>query len=144
MIISIDSAHAFCYNDQLLHHTHTHMKRLHTLLVTAYLVLGLTLIVTTPFGNLRGQLVTHGGGAVLMKMSTDETLHSAADATVLQTDVTLAYARAAAARQLMLGILIFTLGGFIHAYQVLREERPVHITVKKRRQQLLYWLEMKV
>ncbi len=144
MIISIDSAQSFCYNDQLLHHTHTHMKRLHRSLVTTYLALGLALMVTTPFSDLRGQLVTHGGGALLTTLHSAENLHGAADAVTLQKDVTDAYARAAASRQLMLGILIFTLGGFIHVYQVLREERPVHITVKKRKQQLLYWLEMKV
>lgn len=121
------------------------MKRLHTLLVTAYLVLGLTLIVTTSFGDLRGQLITHGGGSLVINSDTQETLRGSADVVPPSTDdVNSAYARAAAARQLMLGVLIFTLGGFIHLYQVLREERPVRITVKKRRQQLLYWLEMRV
>jgi hypothetical protein len=55
-----------------------------------------------------------------------------------------AYASAAASRQLMLGVLLFTLGGFLHAYKILRDERPVRITVKKRKPMLLYWLEMKL
>lgn len=123
------------------------MKKIHALLVTAYLIGGLTLITTTPFSDLRGQLLVNSGGATLYSIgaANDEILHGAAnDPTVLSQAVTDAYASARASRQLMLGVLLFTLGGFMHAYGELRSERPVRITVKKRKPTMLFWLEMKL
>jgi len=122
------------------------MKKIHSFLVTAYMLGGLALMASTPFADLRGQVQTYNGGATLTVRALEtETLRGAADESVaLAQDTSDAYASAAASRQLMLGVLLFTLGGFLHAYQVLRDERPVHITVKKRKPMLLYWLEMKV
>lgn len=128
-------------------HTNIHMKKIHSFLVTAYMLGGLALMATTPFVDLRGQVQTYNGGATLTVRAThaEETLHGAAeDPTTLALEAANAYASAAASRQLMLGVLLFTLGGFLHAYQTLREERAVRITVKKRKPMLLYWLEMKL
>lgn len=123
------------------------MKKIHSFLVTAYLLGGIALMASTPFADLRGQVQTYNGGATLTVRGThaEEMLRGAADeSTDLAQKASDAYASAAASRQLMLGVLLFTLGGFLHAYQVLREERPVRITVKKRKPLLLYWLEMKL
>lgn len=123
------------------------MKKIHTFLVTAYMVVGLTLMAATPFADLRGQLMVNSGGATLysLEADADETLHGAADdPATLDRAAADAYASAAASRQLMLGVLLFTLGGFLHLYQTLREERPVRVTVKKRKPTMLFWLEMKI
>ncbi len=128
-------------------HTNIHMKKIHSFLVAAYMLGGLALMATTPFADLRGQVQMFNGGAMLSVRATNgtETLHGAAeDPAALAEEANAAYKSAAASRQLMLGVLLFTLGGFMHAYQVLRDERPVRITVKKRKPTLLYWLEMKV
>lgn len=128
-------------------HTNTHMKKIHSFLVAAYMLGGLALMATTPFADLRGQVQTFNGGAMLSVRAThgEEMLHGAAeDPTALAEEADAAYKSAAAARQLMLGVLLFTLGGMVHAYEVVRSERPVKITVKKRKPALLYWLEMKV
>jgi hypothetical protein len=128
-------------------HINIHMKKIHSFLVTAYMLGGLALMATTPFADLRGQVQTYNGGSTLSVRGThaEETLHGAPeDPTVLAHEAANAYASAAASRQLMLGVLLFTLGGMIHAYEVLRSERPVHITVKKRKPMMLFWLKMKV
>lgn len=113
-------------------------RRVHTILVTAYLIGGIALMATAPWQHLTGML-SHGGSTLM------EQLHGSADvsATLAQEALTEAE-KASASRQLLLGILLFTFGGFVHAYQRVRDERPVHITVKKRKPQLLYWLEMKL
>lgn len=122
-------------------HTNTSMKKIHSILVTAYLIGGLALMATTPFADLRGQVQTYNGGATLSVKG----LHGSADESVRLADEALDTAKSAAAsRHLMLGILLFTFGGMVHAYQTAREERPVHITVKKRKPILMYWLEMKL
>ncbi len=128
-------------------HTHIHMKKIHSFLVTAYMLGGLALMATTPFADLRGQVQTYNGGATLSVRAThaEETLRGAAeDPATLAQETNAAYKSAAASRQLMLGILLFTLGGMVHAYEVVRSERPVHITVKKRKPTMLFWLKMKV
>lgn len=113
-------------------------RRLHTVLVTAYLLGGLALMATTPWQHLTGML-SHGGSTLM------EQMHGSADMSATLAGEALAEAeQAAASRQLMLGILLFSFGGFVHAYQRLRDERPVKITVKKRKPALLYWLEMKL
>jgi len=113
-------------------------RSLHAALVTAYLVGGLLLMATTPWQHLAGML-SHGGSTLM------EQLHGSADVSATLAEEALSEAeKAAASRQLMLGILLFTFGGFVHAYQRLRDERPVKITVKKRKPQLLYWLEMRL
>lgn len=130
----------------------THMlHRIHTLLVTAYLIAGLALIASTPFADLRGQLL-NSGGSTLIELVHDQgqnrptdIMHGAAnDATELSDEALAQMRSAVAAKQLMFGILLFTLGGFIHAYERFRHERPVHITVKKRKPMLLYWYQMKL
>lgn len=122
------------------------MKKLHTFLVTAYMLGGLALMATTPFADLRGQVQTYNGGATLSVRAShaEESLHGAADGTALAEEANDAYKSAAASRQLMLGVLLFTLGGMVHAYEVVRSERPVRITVKKRKPTMLFWLKMKV
>ena len=126
-------------------HTNTPMKKIHSLLVTAYLLGGLTLMATTPFADLRAQLLNSGGSTLLtLAHDRQETLRGAADETMDLSDEAIAAAKSAtAARQLMLGILLFTLGGFVHAYERLRSERPVRVTVKKRKPVTLFWLQMK-
>ncbi len=123
------------------------MHRVHTVLVTAYLLGGLVIMASTPWTDIRGQLLNSGGSTV-MELAHDRAqnvLHGAANDAVMLSDEAVAQMRSAvAAKQLMFGILLFTLGGFIHAYERLRNERPVHITVKKKKPMLLYWLEMKL
>ena len=125
------------------------MKKLHSLLVTAYLLGGLTLMATTPFADLRAEILNSGGSTLLHVAYEDDdreaVLHGAADDAVALADEALAAAKSAtAARQLMLGILVFVLGGFVHAYERLRSERPVRITVKKKKPVTLFWLQMKI
>jgi hypothetical protein len=123
------------------------MKRIHSFLVASYLIGGLALIASTPFADLRGQVQTYNGGATLSVRASDagEALHGAADdGARLADEAAEAYASAAASRQLMLGVLLFTLGGMIHAYETLRSERPVRVTVKKRKPRTLFWLEMEI
>lgn len=123
------------------------MHRVHTVLVTAYLLGGLVIMASTPWMDLRGQLLSSGGSTLIDQTYDRERsmLHGAADEAVALSDEAIAQMRSAvAAKQLMFGILLFTLGGFIHTYQRLRSERPVHITVKKKKPMLLYWLEMKL
>lgn len=117
------------------------MSKIHSALVTAYLLGGLTLMATTPWSSLTGMLSNSGGATLQI-----EALHgSAGDESMVLTRAAVQSAeRANASRQLMLGILMFTLGGFVHAYAVSRNERPVKITAKKRKQKLLYWLEMRI
>ncbi len=116
------------------------MHKLHSFLVTAYLVGGLTLMATTPWADLTAAL-SHGGATLAV-----ETLHgAAADESAMLADEAIARTKSAAAsRQLMFGILLLTLGGFMHVYERTRSERPVHISIKKKKPTLLYWLEMKV
>lgn len=117
-----------------------HMKKIHSILVTAYLIGGLALIVSTPWAHLRGDIL-HGGGSTLMV----ETFHSAAEeSSLLAHDALMRVESAAAARHLMLGILLFTLGGFLHAYETVRSQRSVRVTIKKRKPPTLFWLEMKL
>jgi hypothetical protein len=128
-------------------HTNIHMKKIHSFLVTAYMLGGLALMATTPFADLRGQVQTYNGGATLSVRAThaEETLRGAAeDPAMLADETNAAYKSAAASRQLMLGVLLFTLGGMVHAYEVVRSERRVKITVKKRKPMTLFWLQMKI
>lgn len=121
------------------------MKKIHTFLVTAYMLGGLALMASTPYADVRGQLLRNSGGATVFTAASHEPLHGAADeGMALADEAAKAYASAKASRQLMLGVLLFTLGGFVHAYQVLREERPVRITVKKKKPLTLFWLQMKI
>ena len=116
------------------------MHTVHKLLVTAYLVTGLTMTALTPWSHLAGSILSSGGATLQV-----ETLHgAAADETTMLPDPFEAMQRARAAKQLMIGVLLFTLGGFVHAYAVLRSERPVHITVIKKKPRLLYWLTIKM
>lgn len=121
------------------------MLKLHSFLVATYMIAGLALMATTPFVDLRGTLV-NGGGATLAVQATgvNETLHGSAEAMALAEEAVKSAKSAMASRQLMLGILLFTLGGFVHAYERVRSERPVHITVKKREPRTLFWIEMNV
>lgn len=63
---------------------------------------------------------------------------SASDAT--------AYAQADAGIQLVFGVLMITLGFFLHALARMRRgERPVHITVKpKAKRRMWYWVDMRI
>lgn len=122
--------------------------KLHTTLVTAYLIAGLALMATTPWLDVRGQLL-NSGGATLMEMSHDQNndvLHGAAkDGMDLSEEALMASRRANAGRQLVLGVLLFTLGGFMHAYGRVRNERPVRVTVKKKHSpRTLFWVQMNV
>ena len=119
------------------------MHRIHTLLVTAYLLGGIALMATTPFTYLQGQVLSSGGSTIVE--ATKEPLHEAAISDIhASDDVAVAARRANAGRQLVLGVLLFTLGGFVHAYGRVRYERPVHITVKKKKPRTLFWVQMKV
>ncbi len=121
------------------------MKKIHTFLVTAYLLGGLCIMASTPWMSLQGMLLNSGGATLAVESMQAEALHASADeAAMLAEDVVTATNRASASRQLMFGILLFTLGGFLHAYEQVRSERPVKITVKKRKPMTLFWLEMKV
>ncbi len=121
------------------------MKKLHTFLVTAYLLGGLCVMASTPWMSLQGMLLNSGGATLAVEGLHAEALRgSAEEAAALAEDVVTAAQRASASRQLMFGILLFTLGGFMHAYEQVRSERPVKITVKKRKPMTLFWLEMKV
>ena len=124
------------------------MKKIHSFLVTAYMLGGLALIAATPWSCLQGMLVNSGGASLAVQSAQTDGVEvlrgSAGDQAALDAEATKAMERAAASRQLMLGILLFTLGGFLHAYERLRSERPVRVTVKKRKPLTLFWLEMKV
>lgn len=122
------------------------MQKIHTLLVTAYLIGGLALMISTPWTALRGDIVNSGGAVLdVQGMTTETTLHGSADASMQLAQEAVAAAKSAAAsRQLMLGVLLFTLGGFLHAYHTVRSERPVHITVKPKKREMLYLLEMRI
>ncbi len=124
------------------------MHRIHTLLVTAYLLGGLALMATTPFIHLRGQLL-NSGGSTLLELAHDRSqdmLHgAAADVPTLSDEAAMAARRANAGKQLVLGVLLFTLGGFMHAYGRVRYERPVKVTVKKKASpRTLFWVQMNV
>ncbi len=120
------------------------MRRIHTLLVTTYLIAGIALMAHAVTTHVQGNILNSGGATLAVQTSDGSPLHGAADKEALMQGAIDAARRATAANQLMLGVLLFTLGGFLHAYQVVRDERPVHITVKKRKPELLYWLEMKI
>lgn len=111
------------------------MHRLHSVLVSTYLLGGLALMATTSWPSLAGMLTAPGATISMDAAASSDMLAAAAVQEAMQAN---------AALQLMLGILLFTLGGFVHAYAVLRSERPVHITIKPRRSRILYWLEMKI
>lgn len=133
--ITMDQTTDFCYNV-----SNTHMKNIHSLLVTAYLIGGLALMATTPWASLHGDILNSGGATLAV-----ETLHGAAEeSTILARNAVERAESAAASKQLMLGILIFTLGGFLHAYETVRSERPVRVTVKKRKPLTLFWMEMRI
>lgn len=101
------------------------MHKLHSLLVTTYLIAGLALMGTADWPALTGMVV-------------DTTLQTAPEAAKT----------AAASMQLFLGVALFTLGGFVHAYAVSRNERNVPVrgvtTPKTLREKTVFWLEMKV
>ncbi len=115
------------------------MKKIHTFLVTAYLFGGLLLMAQASFGDVHA-LILNSGGATLAV----ETLHGAADQTTLSAEAAMAMESAAAAHQFVFGLLLFMFGGFVHAYAVLRSERSVHISVKEKKPERLFWLEMKI
>ena len=124
------------------------MRRIHTLLVTAYLVGGIALMATTPWIHVRGQLL-NSGGSTLMGLAHDgghDTLHGAADDGMTPSEEAFAAARRAnAGKQWALGVLLFTLGGFMHAYGRVRYERPVKVTAKKKASpRTLFWVQMNV
>jgi hypothetical protein len=56
------------------------------------------------------------------------------------------YAQADAGIQLVAGVLLITLGFFLHALARMRNgERPVHITVKpKAKRRMWYWVDMRI
>jgi hypothetical protein len=85
--------------------------------------------------SLSGQgstMVEHAAAPAVMK--------AAAGMTVVQ-----AYEKANASAQLVEGILLILLGFFLHGLLRMRDERPVHITVKpKRRRHSAYWMELRI
>lgn len=109
------------------------MKKLHSALVSAYMLGGLTIMATAEWSVLLGMASSPG--------STLAGLHPAAGlAEIAVHEAT----QANASMQLMFGILLFTLGGFMHAFYLLRHERPVHVTVKPKKARTLFWLEMRI
>ena len=113
------------------------MRRVHNILVATYMLAGIALMSQSTISHLEGTVLNSGGATLT-------TLHGAAENMALAHEAARAMESALAARNLALGVLLFALGGFMHAYQVVRDERPVHITVKKKKPMLLYWLEMKI
>ena len=121
------------------------MKKIHSFLVAAYMLGGIALMVAATGSRLSGDILNSGGATLAVHATAGEALRGAADEpTRLAQEAVDAYESAAASRQLMLGVLLFTLGGFLHAYQTLREERPVRITARKKKPLTLFWIEMSV
>jgi len=85
--------------------------------------------------------LTGGGVTVLNKLpSAGQELHAAAD--VLPVII----ARADSGIQLITGMLLIVLGGFLHALARMQNgERPVHITVKPaKKRQMWFWVDMRI
>ncbi len=119
------------------------MHKIHSLLVSAYLIVGLTLTATTQWSALQGSILTQNGSTLL---EVQETLHGAAEQQIVLAEAaTQAAARASASKQLALGMLFIVLGGFVHAYAVTQYERrvPIHV-VPKKKPRTLFWIEMRV
>lgn len=89
---------------------------------------------------LQAQLVPTHQGATMMS----EPFHTAAPTEPTDTD--------SAGRLLGLSIFVILFGGFLHALYTLRDEKPVHITIKKKvkakKEPVLserwFWMEIKV
>lgn len=83
--------------------------------------------------------LTAPGSTVIDRVTTGMQMHQAAD--VLPG----AYAQADAAIQLSAGILFILLGFFLHALARMQNgERPVHITVKPKKRQMWFWVDMRI
>jgi|GEM_PF-3085328 len=125
----------------------THKPLSHAFAVVTGLIVSGGIILTMTAGNdyVRAELTGQGSTVI------DAELHSAA-----QTPAQLQrgsgsfvplYERAYAAEQLVLGILLIVLAFFFHGLVRVRDEQPVHITVKpptKKKQAAWYWIELKV
>lgn len=84
--------------------------------------------------------LTAPGATVIDRAVTGEMrLHQAADV------IPRVYAQADAAIQLSAGILFILLGFFLHALARMQNgERPVRITVKPKKRQMWFWVDMKI
>lgn len=109
-----------------------------------HLFAGITLLsgiaVTTMEGSLLASL---GGGDMALVdqlLPYNEQLREAPSAAANPL------AQAEAAARLTLGLMLIVLGFFLHGLARVREERPVHITVKQsqKRSSKWFWMEMRL
>lgn len=119
----------------------THTLLIHGLKGIAALVLVTGITISAHTAPLYASLSSGQGLMVINQPEvTGETLRSAAEVVL-----TPSYAQAEASAQLVLGMLLIVLGFFIYGLARTQEEgRPVHITVKPKKQVQWYWLELRL
>jgi hypothetical protein len=136
------------------HKAKKHRRKFHHIAKFAAIHLGILLLLETNIAVTTASILNSGEGSLLAPITT-ATVRSPQAQSVIKAADQLHHAateglNAIITTQLVTGVLFVLFGFFLHAAWVVHKsptgERPVHITVKKRKRKtpMWYWIEMRV